>query len=94
MADSLRQVDLEAIRVPTLVVHHQDDDCYVTPYDDMEALMGWLENAPRKELLIFAGGDEPESNECQALAPHGYFGIEDKVVAAIAAWIKKVNAGR
>ena len=94
MADSLRQVDLKAIRVPTLVVHHQDDDCYVTPYDDMEALMGWLENAPRKELLIFEGGNQPVSDECQALSPHGYFGIEDKVVAAIAAWIKKVNAGR
>ena len=94
MADSLRQVDLKAIRVPTLVVHHKDDDCYVTPYYDMEALMGWLENAPRKELLSFEGGNEPVSDECQPLSPHGYFGIEDKVVAAIAGWIKKVNAGR
>ncbi len=56
--------------------------------------MGWLENAPRKELLIFEGGDEPQSDECQPLSPNGYFGIEDKVVTAIAGWIKKVNAGR
>jgi hypothetical protein len=48
-----------------------------------------LSAAPRKELLTFSGGEAPQSEACEPLAPHGYFGIEEKVVDAIAAWITK-----
>ena len=46
-----------------------------------------LSGAPKKELLTFSGGDAPQSPPCETLAPHGYFGIEERVVEAIAAWI-------
>jgi hypothetical protein len=46
-----------------------------------------LENAPRKEVLMFDGGDPPLAGPCEALAAHGYYGIEDKVAGAIADWM-------
>jgi hypothetical protein len=39
---------------------------------------------------MFTGGDAQRSKgPCLARAPHGFFGIEDEVVTAIAAWIGK-----
>jgi hypothetical protein len=42
--------------------------------------------APRKELVVVGGGTS-EGNPCQALAYHGFNGIEAEVVQRIAAWM-------
>jgi hypothetical protein len=47
-----------------------------------------LKKAPVKELMTFAGGSPAISPPCEAKAPHGYLGLEARVVAAIAAWIR------
>jgi hypothetical protein len=49
--------------------------------------MGSLTQAPRRELITMEGGLPPRSKPCDALSAHGYLGIEDKVVAAVAGWI-------
>ena len=41
----------------------------------------------RKELVAFQGG-APVGDPCEGYAYHGYFGIDDEVVKAIADWIK------
>lgn len=87
MAESLQDVALDRIRVPTLVVHHRDDACRASRYADTSWLMRRLSAAPKRELLTFSGGDRPQSDACEPLAPHGYFGLDAKVVDAIAAWI-------
>jgi hypothetical protein len=51
-----------------------------------------LSAASKKELLTFSGGDTPQSTACEPLAPHGYFGLDEAVVAAIAAWIAATPA--
>jgi dienelactone hydrolase len=89
MGESLQDVALDTIRVPVLVVHHRDDACRASRYADTRWAMRRLSAAPRKELLTFSGGEAPQSEACEPLAPHGYFGIEEKVVDAIAAWITK-----
>jgi pimeloyl-ACP methyl ester carboxylesterase len=81
--------DLGAIKVPTLLVHNRDDACQVCPFSDIQDLLDALDSAPRKELIAFEGGDMTLSEPCQALSRHGYIGIEDKVVAAIADWITR-----
>ena len=81
-------MQLGAIRVPTLVVHHKNDGCRATPYADTPALLRDLKQAPRRELLAFDGGDPPQSGPCDARAAHGYLGLDAEVVAAIATWIK------
>ena len=87
MGESLQDVALDRIRVPTLVVHHRDDACRASRYADTSWLMRRLSAAPRRELLTFSGGDRPQSDACEPLAPHGYFGLDATVVDAIAAWI-------
>ena len=87
MGESLQDVALDRIRVPVLVVHHRDDACPHSRYADTSWAMRRLSATPRKELLTFSGGDAPQSPPCEPLAPHGYFGIEGRVVDAIALWI-------
>jgi pimeloyl-ACP methyl ester carboxylesterase len=87
MGESLQDVALDRIRVPVLVVHHRDDACRASRYADTSWAMRRLSTAPRKELLTFSGGDPPQSEPCEPLAAHGYFGIEEKVVDAIVGWI-------
>lgn len=81
--------DLDSVTIPTLIVGHRADACFVTPFADAESLRGKFTKAPRTGLLGFSGGSTPESSDCEALAAHGYFGIEREVVDAIADWILK-----
>jgi hypothetical protein len=87
MAESLQDVALERIRVPALIVHHRDDGCRASRYADTSWLMRQLSAAPKRERLTFSGGDPPQSDPCEPLAPHGYFGIDATVVEAITGWI-------
>jgi len=90
--ESTDDVPLADIGVPTLVVHHKDDGCPFTPYGDTALLVRALRHAPRRELLTFEGGDPPRSAPCEPLAPHGYLGLDERVVEAIAAWIAAAPA--
>lgn len=77
---------LEKIRVPVLVVHHEQDGCASCPFAEVPALMAKLANSPRKELLSFNGG-ENKGDPCEAMAYHGFNGLEREVVQQISAWI-------
>jgi predicted alpha/beta-hydrolase family hydrolase len=85
--ESVGDVRLKDIRVPTLLVHHRRDACPGTPYADTVGLMRDLRSTPRRELLTFDGGDAPQSGPCEARAAHGYVGLDAEVVEAIARWI-------
>jgi len=80
------EMELDRLRIPTLVVHHKEDGCRACPYSDVPGLMNRLSSTPRKELLSIEGG-AAEGDPCEARGYHGYNGIEREVVAKIAAWI-------
>ena len=82
---------LDRIRVPALVVAHEDDECWATPPGGAEWIAESLVNASRVEVKMFSGGDPPRSKPCQARSAHGFLGIEQKVVAAIAAFITSAS---
>jgi hypothetical protein len=86
-AGSVAQVPLEQLRVPTLLVHNRNDGCGESPFDYAALGLNRLSAAPAKALIAVSGG-KVRSGPCDALSPHGYFGIEDQVVPLIAAWIK------
>jgi hypothetical protein len=92
MAESLQDIALDRIRVPTLVVHHRDDGCRASRYADTGWLVRQLSAASKRERLTFTGGSAPQSDPCEPLAPHGYFGIDATVVEAIAGWITATAA--
>ncbi|MCG6935493.1 MAG: alpha/beta hydrolase [Proteobacteria bacterium] len=86
--DSLVNVDLGAITAPILLVHHQDDGCYVSPAADMPILAGEFTRASVVELKLVSGGSAPAFNPCKANTFHGFWGIEAQVVKTLADWIK------
>jgi pimeloyl-ACP methyl ester carboxylesterase len=69
------------VKVPLLLVHHEDDGCGATPYFEAERL------ARRFPLVKVNGGKPPESGPCDPLAQHGFYGKEAETVDAIAAWM-------
>jgi hypothetical protein len=85
--DATFDTDLSSIQIPALVVSHRGDACQFSSPADASVLLRKLSNAPRKEVLMFEGGDPPRSDACEAYAAHGYLGIEAQVVDAIADWI-------
>ncbi len=87
--ETVHDVDLGAVRVPTLIVYHRDDACYRTPPDDVPALQRKLTGAPHTAVIAVDGGDQPRSDSCEALAAHGFFGREAETVEAIVDWITR-----
>jgi dienelactone hydrolase len=79
-------MDLDKIVVPVLVVHHRHDGCKHCAYGELPRLMDGLSASPRKELLSFDGGQD-RGDPCEAMAHHGFNGIENDVVVKIARWI-------
>jgi len=77
---------LGQIAVPTLIVHNREDGCSLSRFSGAEAALAQLTRAPAKELLAVSGGSL-HGNPCDALSPHGYYQVEDKVVPSIIAWI-------
>lgn len=90
-AGDLQTVDLESIAVPVLVVAHRGDECTATKPEDARRLKHRFTSSPRVRLLMFHGGSAPLSDACNPLAPHGFFGIEQRVIDAIARWIKRAE---
>jgi len=83
MADVV-DLPIDRFEVPVLMAHHSLDRCRDTYFREARSIKERLK-APRSELLSFNGGKE-EGPPCQAMAYHGFNGIEPEVVAAIAKW--------
>ena len=82
---------LDRITKPVLIVHHHDDACRATPYDNIASLKRRFTVSGLVEVQVYEGGDPPISEPCQARSAHGFFGIEKRVVDAIACWIKRAR---
>jgi hypothetical protein len=78
---ALAGFDWSSVRIPLLLVHHEDDGCGATPYTEAARL------GRRFPLVTVKGGKPPESGPCDPLAQHGFFGKEAETVDAIAAWM-------
>ena len=82
---ALPHMDIEQLRLPVLVVHHEQDACRLCQFSDLSLLTAKLK-APFK-VLSYQGGNS-RGDACEAMAYHGYNGIEVQVVQDIAAWIR------
>lgn len=81
-------MSLGKLKVPVLVVHHEEDGCSHCRFADVPTLMSQLSASPRAELIAATGGFT-RGDPCEAQAYHGFSGVESKVVQQIAAWITK-----
>lgn len=76
------------LKIPVLVVHHEQDGCKHCSYTEVPRLMDKLSSVTRKALITFTGGNN-KGDPCDAWAYHGYNGLEDEVVGGITAWINE-----
>lgn len=80
------EMPLERLRIPVLVVHHEQDGCKLCAFSDVPRLMDALSAVSQKELISVRGGAN-QGDPCEAKAYHGYNGIEQDVVTRIADWV-------
>ncbi len=80
--------DLASVTIPVLVAHHLEDNCSVTPISGARDIKDALSGSKSAELMVIEGGSSGIGEGCAASTHHGFNEIEQKVVDAIAAWIK------
>lgn len=85
---AVTDMDLDRIRIPTLVVAHVADGCNNTPPAGAQQISEGLVNSPAVEVRLFDGGDTPRSKPCRSMSQHGFLGIEADVVDAISRFIR------
>lgn len=85
---AVTELPLSLIKTPVLITHHANDGCKWTTPDGAKYIKQLLTSAPVAELKLFEGGSE-QGKPCKAMSHHGYLGIEDEVINAIAEFIKK-----
>lgn len=85
---AVTEMPLEKIQIPTLIVGHWDDGCNKAPPEGVQKIKDRLINAKNVGVKMFRGGNRPESHPCRALSYHGFYGIEESVVASIAQFIR------
>jgi hypothetical protein len=86
-SDGIASMALEKIAVPTLILSHRHDQCDITPAADAAKLKQRLTKAAKVSIVLLDGGKAPKSEACDALAAHGFWGIEEKAVDEIARFV-------
>ena len=84
----LRWLPLEQLQFPVLMVHHRDDACRVSPFEEARITETNLSATTVVDFTEVNGGAYPRSAPCDNLSAHGFFGVETKVVKVIADWIE------
>jgi pimeloyl-ACP methyl ester carboxylesterase len=77
---------LADLKLPVLDLSNRYDSCRSTSPGAGPALIAALKMSPRKEFAEVSGGNSL-GDPCQAMAYHGFHGIESEVVDRIAAWL-------
>lgn len=86
--ETVFDADPEGVRIPTLVVANRDDACNVAPPSMAPRIAAAMTRSPQVRVLMVDGGIQRSDKACGSLSPHGYYGIEEKVVAAIDVWLQ------
>lgn len=83
---NLLDMPLGAIRLPALVLHHENDSCKVTPFTGARDIAAGLTASPRAGLIRITGGKRG-NDVCGPVSHHGFRGQRGKVVKRIVKWI-------
>jgi pimeloyl-ACP methyl ester carboxylesterase len=84
---SVPQQAINKIKVPALVISHEQDSCRVTLPSDSKFIVEKLTAAPVKRLMLLSGGSNPTGNDCQAFHWHGFINMEAAASKAMTDWI-------
>jgi hypothetical protein len=77
-----------SIKLPVLGIHHKREACPFTPISASEAIIkSRTPDTPRAMVLLDGGNDQ--GDVCQALAYHGFNGIEQDLIKTAAEFVLK-----
>jgi hypothetical protein len=85
--ETVFDADPQQVRVPALVVANRDDRCDVAPPQAAPRIAAAMKGSRDVQVLMVSGGITRSAKACGSLSPHGYYGIEDSVVAQIGRWL-------
>ncbi|MDE2615854.1 MAG: hypothetical protein KGL73_02400 [Burkholderiales bacterium] len=80
----IARFDTRSLKSRQLIVHHKNDGCYVTGYGT-----ALYNHEQFGTAFIAVEGGVSQGDPCEALAYHGYNGIEKEVIGKIKAWIRQ-----
>lgn len=86
--ETVFSVPLQDIHAPVLIVANQNDRCNVAPQQNADRIAASLTGSSDVQVLRVTGGHTQSKKTCSSLSPHGYFGIEEDVIAKISAWME------
>ncbi len=76
-----------AIELPVLAIHHAREACPSTPIEASTSINSRAPGTP-KSMVLLDGGDD-QGDRCQAMAYHGFHGIEQELIRTAAEFILK-----
>lgn len=88
---SVFDLPLDAIRIPTLIVGHANDGCMRTPASQMDRIAGRIPAAPKQVVTVTGGSGiaaAPGIDACEGRTPHGFLEQEAEVIAGIARFVR------
>jgi hypothetical protein len=77
-----------SITLPALGIHHRREACPSTPISATEFLMKTRTPDTPRAMVLLDGGDD-KGDRCQAMAYHGFNGIEYELIKAAAEFVLK-----
>ncbi|MBA4330182.1 MAG: alpha/beta hydrolase [Polaromonas sp.] len=93
-AQTVFDLPLEAVAIPTLLVGHALDRCMRSPADAMPRVEARITSA-RRQVVVVAGGSGTEGprglEACEGRSPHGFHGQETELVTGI---LRFIDGGR
>ena len=95
--EDVLDANLDRIAVPVQILAHRRDECAVSDPGGrpdvnplgLKALTRRLTGSPRVHAKLVEGGYPAIGNACGPLSPHGFFGLEEKVIKGIAHFVSK-----
>lgn len=78
---------VDSVRIPVLMLHHEADACERFLPEGAAKMRELLARVTKTTLVTVSGGKEAAENVCDSLGPHGFYGVEDRVVQVIDRWI-------
>lgn len=80
-------MNLASLHMPVLAMGETGDGCTVTPPSGEQEIVDKASHATDKQVLFISGGRKPYTGPCDALAAHGFYGVEQQAAARIAGFI-------
>jgi hypothetical protein len=77
-----------SIKLPALGIHHRREACPSTPIAATESIMRTRTPDTPRAMVMLDGGDD-KGDRCQAMAYHGFNGIEHELIKTAAEFVLK-----